>query len=103
MRTRLCRFPLCRLRLAQGLSEARRFPSEDAGETVDKDLGPATGVTTTTETAAWARLAKKCGASASLPFSCSRRRLRRRWARQIRLVVFPLPLATAGPSIPLIA
>ena len=28
LRARLCRFPLCRLRLAQGLSEARRVPSE---------------------------------------------------------------------------
>ena len=27
LRARLCRFPLCRLRLAQGLSETRRLPS----------------------------------------------------------------------------
>ena len=45
LRARLCRFPLCRLRLAQGLSEARRFPSEDAGAAVGENLGTAAGVT----------------------------------------------------------
>ena len=57
LRARLCRFPLCRLRLAQGLSEARRLPSEDAGAAVGENLGPAAGVTTM-ETAACARAAK---------------------------------------------
>src|SRR6185295_6613538 len=52
LRARLCRFPLCRLRLAQGLSEARRFPSEDAGTAVGENLGTAAGVTTEAETAA---------------------------------------------------
>ena len=41
LRARLCRFPLCRLRLAQGLSEARRLPSEDAGAAVGENLGAA--------------------------------------------------------------
>src|SRR5439155_18663950 len=50
LRARLCRFPLCRLRLAQGLSEARRLPSEDAGAAVGENLGAAAGVTTETET-----------------------------------------------------
>ena len=47
LRARLCRFPLCRLRLAQGLSEARCLPSEDAGAAVGEDLGAAAGVTKT--------------------------------------------------------
>ena len=74
LRARLCRFPLCRLRLAQGLSEARRVPSEDAGAAVGENLGTAAGVTTEAETAACARVAKNCGASALPPFSCSRHR-----------------------------
>ena len=44
LRARLCRFPLCRLRLAQGLSEARRLPPENAGAAVGEDLGAAAGV-----------------------------------------------------------
>ncbi len=44
LRARLCRFPLCRLRLAQGLSEARCLPPEDAGAAVDQGVGAATGV-----------------------------------------------------------
>ena len=69
LRARLCRFPLRRLRLAQGLSEARCLPPEDAGAALGKDLGAAAGVTTKSETAACARTADNCGASASLPFS----------------------------------
>ena len=45
LRARLCRFPFCRLRLAQGLSEARRLPSEDAGAALREDLAAAAGVT----------------------------------------------------------
>ncbi|GAA0002031.1 glutathione S-transferase family protein [Bradyrhizobium diazoefficiens] len=45
LRARLCRFPLRRLRLAQGLSEARRLPPEDAGAAFREDLGAASGVT----------------------------------------------------------
>src|SRR5215208_3256057 len=52
LRARLCGFPLRRLRLAQGLSEARRVPSEDAGAAVGENLGPPAGVTTEAETAA---------------------------------------------------
>jgi hypothetical protein len=36
---------LCRLRLAQGLSETRRLPSEDAGTAVGENLAAAAGVT----------------------------------------------------------
>ena len=39
LRARLCRLPLRRLRLAQGLSEARRLPPEDAGAALREDLG----------------------------------------------------------------
>ena len=39
LRARLCRFPLCRLRLAQGLSETRRLPRKDADPAVGQDLG----------------------------------------------------------------
>ena len=49
LRARLCRFPLRRLRLAQGLSEARRVPPEDAGAAVGEDLGAAGGVVTNGE------------------------------------------------------
>ena len=41
LRARLCRFPLCRLRLAEGLSETQRLPSEDAGAALGQDLGAA--------------------------------------------------------------
>ena len=69
LRARLCRFPLCRLRLAQGLSKTRRVPSEDAGAAVGEGLGAAAGVIGM-ETATCARTAIQCGASALL--SCSR-------------------------------
>ena len=45
LRARLCRLPLRRLRLAQGLSETRRLPRENAGAAVGQDLGAAAGVT----------------------------------------------------------
>ena len=41
LRARLCRFPLCRLRLAQGLSEARCLPREDAEAALGQDLAAA--------------------------------------------------------------
>ena len=41
----LCRFRFGRLRLAQGLSEARRLPPEDDGTAVGENLGTAGGVT----------------------------------------------------------
>ena len=44
LRARLCRLPLRRLRLAQGLSEARCVQQEDAGAAVGEDLGAAGGV-----------------------------------------------------------
>src|SRR6185437_2539090 len=44
LRARLCRFPLCRLRLAQGLPEARRLPSEDAGTALGQGLATAGGI-----------------------------------------------------------
>src|SRR3984893_2291181 len=44
LRARLCRFPFCRLRMAQGLSEARRLPRKDAGPALGKNLGAAARV-----------------------------------------------------------
>src|SRR6476659_5338224 len=45
LRARLCRFPLCRLRLAQGLSEARCLPRKNAYPALGPDLAAAAGVT----------------------------------------------------------
>src|SRR6202035_4680631 len=44
LRARLCRFPFCRLRLAQGLSEARCLPRENAGAAFRENLAAAAGL-----------------------------------------------------------
>src|SRR5882724_2191376 len=44
LRARLCRFPLCRLRLAQGLSQARCVPRENTGAAVGQGIAAAAGV-----------------------------------------------------------
>src|SRR5467141_4362158 len=44
LRARLCRFPLCRLWLAQGLSEARCLPRKNALPALGQGLGAAAGL-----------------------------------------------------------
>jgi glutathione S-transferase len=45
LRARLRRFPVCRLRLAQGLSKTGGVPRKDVGAAVGENLGAAAGVT----------------------------------------------------------
>src|SRR5258706_8108726 len=44
LRARLCRFPLCRLRLAQGLSEARRLSRKNAHPALGQGLAAVAGL-----------------------------------------------------------
>src|SRR5258706_5377069 len=44
LRARLCRFPFCRLRLAQGLPKARRLPRKNAHPALGQNLGAPAGL-----------------------------------------------------------